>query len=120
MEKKKTLKETERVATLNAEGEGETRGSRLQNFISSLFASIGGVFAPFQEEPDMDIASKVVLPQQHQLKGIPFFAESFTKLHSIFFGFWFSQLGFLRNVYLGFIYTVLYLILQAFGWIFFN
>lgn len=73
--KQSTLKETERVATINAEGEGETRSSRLQNFISSLFASIGGVFAPFQEETDMDIASKVILPQ-HQLKGTIFFTES--------------------------------------------
>lgn len=64
-----------------AEGDLETRSSsRLQEFFSSLFASIGGVFSQTQE-PEM--ASRAVLPQ-NQLKGtVPF---SFIVEHLIYLG----------------------------------
>lgn len=56
-----------------AEGDLETRSSssRLQEFFSSLFASIGGVFSQTQE-PEM--ASRAVLPQ-NQLKGTLFLSS---------------------------------------------
>ncbi|GMN47131.1 hypothetical protein TIFTF001_016305 [Ficus carica] len=72
-----------KVAIANAEAEGgggggeggETRngggGSRLQVFISSLFSSIGGVFANFQEQDsseDMDSRAVVVVPRQQVLR----------------------------------------------------
>ncbi|XVE59869.1 hypothetical protein DITRI_Ditri05aG0081800 [Diplodiscus trichospermus] len=52
-----------RVASRNPEG--ETRGSRLQVFLSSLLASIGGVLGQVveqEEEPGM--ASRAVVPQE--------------------------------------------------------
>lgn len=72
------------MAIANAEAEGgggggeggETRngggGSRLQVFILSLFSSIGGVFANFQEQDsseDMDSRAVVVVPSQQVLRG---------------------------------------------------
>ncbi|GMH10332.1 hypothetical protein Nepgr_012173 [Nepenthes gracilis] len=55
-------KEILEVATENQEE--ETGNSRLQLFLSSLFASIGGVFGHYQEEEEdeLEMASKTVVP----------------------------------------------------------
>lgn len=96
------------MAIANAEAEGgggggggegrETRngggGSRLQVFISSLFSSIGGVFANFQEQDsseDMDSRAVVVVPRQQVLRGTTISSKSPSVLFSFSFSFgWFS------------------------------
>ena len=60
------------MATRNPEG--ETRGSRLQVFLSSLLASIGGVLGQVveqEEEPEM--ASRASVPQQENNGWFCFF-----------------------------------------------
>lgn len=57
------------MATINAEEEGETRNSRLQVFLSSLFSSLGGVFSSNgQENQDLEMASRAVVVVPHQLQ----------------------------------------------------
>lgn len=53
--------------TNSEEGGGETLNSRIQEFISSLFSSIGGVFGSSQDQ-DSAMASRAiaVAPQQQQ------------------------------------------------------
>ena len=51
------------MATRNLEG--KTRGSRLQVFLSSLFASIGEVLGQdVEQEEEPEMASRAVVPQQ--------------------------------------------------------
>lgn len=56
------------MATSNPEG--ETRGSRLQVFLSSLLSSIGGVLGQVvvEEEQEPEMASRAVVPL-HQNNG---------------------------------------------------
>lgn len=59
--------------------EGETRNGRLQVFLSSFWASIGGVFggnysndhqeSEFEQGFDFDMASRAVVPEQN--RGTP-------------------------------------------------
>lgn len=62
------------VATENAEERGETRNSRLQLFLLSLFPSLEGVFgnsAPEIAEKEELMAARAVVPQRHmRLRGV--------------------------------------------------
>ena len=60
--------------------EGETRNSRLQVFLSSILSSFGGFFRyNNSQEQEQDMASRALVPLQHQqqLKGTIFFFFSF-------------------------------------------
>lgn len=88
------------MATINGEEDGETRSSRLQVFLSSLFSSLGGVFGGNgQEIQDLEMTSKAVavVPQQEEQQRPPKGAVPLPSLISsllLFCQSWFRFLSF--------------------------
>lgn len=60
------------MATQDSERGGETGNGRLQSFISSIFASIGGVFSQYnnqEQEEDLQMDNKTVVVPHNLPKG---------------------------------------------------